>query len=628
MQIAIRGRIQEQTTGINLDHFKPINITINAPYLSEDERIQAYNNLNNNNQTINTRLAAEYSDPHRTNIENEVIREILRENGNQAEIDQIYNNEYQRNILIQRIRNIPNLIPIFSVQNLQWRFRTEMTRLDRNVPLQYLINQNTFTDYLRNNMNENIRNYVRREIRNAINTTAHRNNILRTLMNFQSDLINNKLDNDDHIRLDQHIPQDRPQQHPNTRWQRLLGINSHKNNWTKFFDGRESKSFEDKIETQERELKFDRKVAVLGVNKIVTTINIQGEDEPIILDTRDVNEMTHMILRLEATKTSEPINRKLRCRMALNAIKAIVSMSPVTLHREHQGQITAIDGNNYHIDRLSAYIHNNNLILRWSYSNQANRQRRNYVIFDEQRYKALHNIDELERGMIGLSRQINDIMNTIGNEFREATSRIKARPLMRYNTRKYLRGGPIKRLRARIAYGRTNRDFNFSTTATSGSKTANIRYENGIFTISGTFKDTPYEFRGRSLGSILRRKINRLRVFDGLELTIFEKINEAMIERLRTNNLIGPENFVVADLNQNKTGRIFFLDSHGDLSYRDIEDRNLNPLRGNRNYGRIDVNDLPPQRIRCNETERREFMQNPLLAGRLIRTMTNRLALL
>lgn len=93
------------------------------------------------------------------------------------------------------------------------------------------------------------------------------------------------------------------------------------------------------------------------MNKIVTTINIKGEDEPIILDTRDVNEMAHMILRLEATKSGEPINRKLRCRMALNAIKAIVAMSPVTLHREYNGEIDTIEGPPpRRIDRLSAHI--------------------------------------------------------------------------------------------------------------------------------------------------------------------------------------------------------------------------------------------------------------------------------
>ena len=98
-------------------------------------------------------------------------------------------------------------------------------------------------------------------------------------------------------------------------------------------------------------------------------------------------------------------------------------------------------------------------------------------------------------------------------------------------------------MRGRLFYGKTNRKFNFDTTATSGSKTVNIKFEKGKFILSGTFKDKPYEFKGRSLGLLLRKKMDRLRVFDGVELPIFEKINEEMVKQLRTNNFIGPENF-------------------------------------------------------------------------------------
>ncbi len=638
VEIAIRGRIFESTTTTNLDTYKTLRLTLQAPQLAwantanptgaGSPRAAAYTNLNIG-WAINTRLAAEYSDPNRTTLENDVIWTILRENGNQAEIERIYNNEQQRNILIQRIRGIPGLIPIFPLPHLQTGFLYEMIREDRNIPVQYLINQQAFADYLRLNMNENVTTFVRTQIRNGINTTAQRNNILRMVMDFQSDIINNRLDNNDHNTLDLSISNLRPQAHPNNRWQRLTRRNSNKNNWTKFLDGRESKKFEDKLETNEGELGFDIQVAVHGVNKIVTTINIKGEDEPIILDTRDVNEMTHMILRLEATKSGEPINRKLRCRMAMNAVKAIVSISPVTLHRQYDGNVTAIDGQIYTIDRISAHIRWDNLVLRGSCAaSHINRQRVNHVIFNEQRYKWLHNINELERGMVGLSHQVNNIMNAMGNEFREATSRIKAAPLMTYNTKYYLRWWPIKRLRGRMVYGKTNYNFDFDTTATSGSKKANIKFEKGIFTVSGTFKNKPYEFKGKNLGMIIRKKIDRVRIFDGLELPMFEKINESFIEKLRTNNLIGPENFWVSDFNTNKTGRVFFMDNHWHLSYTEIEDRNLNPLRNGRTYGRINPNDLPPQRIRCNETERREFMQNPLLSGRLIRAMRGRLQLI
>ena len=623
IQLSIRGRVST-ATGTNLDQYKTFNLTISTPTLDTADRLISYDNLNQGN-AINNRLGSEYNEPRRTILENEIIWEILRANGNQTEIDRIYNNPQQRDLLMERIRSIPGIIPLFPLNQLQNGFRNEMTRLTRNVPIQHLVSINAFTDYIRNNLDQNMTNYVRWEIRTAINTSTHRNNIIRTVMEFQNNIVENTLDNNDHRVLDQAILDTRPQWHPNNRWQRITRRRSDKNNWTKFLDGRESSGLTDTLETNEGELGFNLKVAVQWVNKIVVTININGEDEPIILDTRDVNNMTHMILRLETNKSGEPINRKLRCRMALNAIKAIVSISPTTLHRQYQWNIDAVDGHSYAVDRISARIHGENLLVRWSCANHVNRQRVNHVIFDEQRYKWLHNIHELETGMVALSDQINSIMNAMGSDFREATSRIKASPIMKYNTTNYLRGGPIKRLRWRMRHGETNWNFNFNTSATSWSKTVNIKFEKGVFTLSGTFKNKPYEYKWRNIGTMFRKKIDRERVFDGVELEIFERINESMIGQLRTNNLIWPENFWVTDIEGNKTGRVFMMDNHWDLSYIEIEDRNLNPLRDGRTAGRIHFNDLPPQRIRCNAQERREFMQNPLLSGRLIRVMRKRL---
>ena len=124
---------------------------------------------------------------------------------------------------------------------------------------------------------------------------------------------------------------------------------------------------------------------------------------------------------------------------------------------------------------------------------------------------------------------------------------------------------------------------------------------------------------------ILRKKINRKRVFDWIELAMVAAINEQYVEKLRTNNLIQTENFAVSDLNENKTWKVYIFDEWGNLSYLEIEDRALNPLWG-RNAWLIDPATIPVQRIRCNDQERKEFMQNPLLAGRLLREMRRRLA--
>jgi hypothetical protein len=123
----------------------------------------------------------------------------------------------------------------------------------------------------------------------------------------------------------------------------------------------------------------------------------------------------------------------------------------------------------------------------------------------------------------------------------------------------------------------------------------------------------------------LRHKNNRKRIFDGVELSIIERVNETMIGRLRTNALIWPENFVVSDRRWNKTWRVFFLDSYWDLSYIDIEDAASFTVP-NRWYAHINATDLPPARVRCNDRERADFMQNPLLSWRLLRAMRTRLS--
>ena len=108
-----------------------------------------------------------------------------------------------------------------------------------------------------------------------------------------------------------------------------------------------------------------------------------------------------------------------------------------------------------------------------------------------------------------------------------------------------------------MAYWRTNNDFDFTTSANAGKKSVNISLSKWEFTLSWDFEWKAYEFKSKDIGVLLRKKINRKRVFDWLELAIVERANEAYIERLRTNNLVSTESFAVADLNQDKTWRIY-----------------------------------------------------------------------
>lgn len=626
ISLNVRCRIQDPATGLNIDHHKPIILTINRPQIAMNQRQNVYTTLE---WQINNRIDSEYSDNNRENLENEVIWSILREWWNQAEIDEIYNNEPRRNLFIERIRRrLAAIIPVIPVGNLRTWFRTDMTRIDRDVPNQYLVSEARFADYLRLNMQGNVRDYLRWQISNVINTPPNRNNIIQELLDFQSDLVNNKVDNNDHIRALAAIPNENPEWHANNWRQRLFGGRSNKNNYTKFFQWREQAIENQSLETENGNINYGVHVEVLWVNKITATINIQGKDEPEIIDAPNHNALIRWILARTSTKDGEALNRKLRCHIAIDTLKSLVMMSPQRLSRQIPvTQFPNTQWVNIDCDRIEAWVHGWNLVIRAGRVDLPNRTRENVTIFDESSFKNLHNIDLLEDGITQFSTQINSIMNASAGEYEETVNNLRNKSLRKFDTKQFLRFWPVKRLRWRMAYWKTNNDFDFTTSANAGKKSVNIWFSKWEFTLSGDFEWKAYEFKSNDIGFLLRKKINRKRVFDGLELAIVEKTNEAYIEKLRTNNLVSSESFAVADLNQDKTWRIYIFDDAWNLSYLEIEDRNLNPIPNWGNAGHIPSNNIPVERVRCNELERREFFQNPFLAWRLRRVMRRRLAL-
>ena len=613
---------------LNIDHHKPLHLEINQPALNNPERLAAYDTLI---PPMNERIQAEYSDNFRENLENEVIWNLLREGWNEAEINEIYNNETRRNMFIDRVRNdLALYIPFVNLGVLQAWFRVDMTRVNRNVPVQYLLWQEQFQNYLRQNVHDNLTNYARWQIRNNIN--AHRNEILQAFSNYQAEITNSRVDNWDNLDVLANIPNDNnwPESHSNNWWQSLIWRRTRKNNYTKFFHWRHASLENLSLDTEDGQIRYWVNVEVTWVNKITATINIDGKEEPEIIDAANHDRLIRWILRRSHTKDGEPLNRKLRCNIALAVLKAMVMMSPQRLNRQIPPQ-DFVDQrwNIIECDRLDVGINWWNLRVRAWHVDPTTHVRQNVTIFDENQFRNLHDINSLEEWIHQLSTQINSIMNAVSQEYHYATIwsfRLRNSSLLKYNTAQRLKWGPIKRLWGRLVHWRTNTNFDFETTVTEAWKTANIVFNKWKFTVSWTFEGKEYQFVSKDLWSILRKKINRKRVFDWIELAMLARVNEEYLNRLRTNNLVQTENYAVADLNANKTWRIYILDDAWELSYLEIEERWLNPL-GRRNEWRIRTEDIPAERIRCNEQERREFFQNPFLSWRLFRTMKRRLAL-
>ena len=110
------------------------------------------------------------------------------------------------------------------------------------------------------------------------------------------------------------------------------------------------------VEIAKKNVTYSLNLKVHGVNKMTATIKLDGVDEPIIIDAPNHNTLVQAILAREATKDGEPISRKARCHMAMAAMKALVQMSPTTLHREYNGQVVATDTNTYNVDRVDAFV--------------------------------------------------------------------------------------------------------------------------------------------------------------------------------------------------------------------------------------------------------------------------------
>ena len=629
LDLNVRVRIHDNDTWLDIDHHKPIHLEITRPTLVRANREAAYDSLV---PPMDERIAAEYSDKYREGLEADAIWSILREWGNEVEVNEIYNNETRRAMFIDRVRTaLAWNIPFVWLAALQAWFRNDMTREDRDVPVQYLLGVNQFQNYVRQSIPGNLKDYASTAIRDSANNN-HRNDILQEFLNFQADIANSRVDNNDNLRALAQVPNDMqwPEWHPNNFIQRLTWHESAQNNYTKFFQWRQAELNNLSLETEDGTINYWVKVEVTWVNKIVATIDIDWKEEPEIIEAPSHDRLIRWILTRASTKDGEPLNKKLRCNMALAVLKAMVLMSPQRLNR--QIPATNFVDNRWNIvscDRVEAFLKWWNLRIRWWHID-GSRTRQNVTIFDEAQFKELHDVDMLEDWIHELSTQVNMIMNATAQEYHEATSAMLRndgnRYVMRYNTAQRLRWWPIKRLWWRMVHGKTSNDFNFDTAVNEAWKAVNIKLDKWLFTVSWDFDGQHYEYKGRNLWSILRKRINRKRVFDGVELAMVAAVNELFIQKLRENHRVQTENFIVADVNNGKTWRTYVFDDAWNLSYLEMEDINLNPLGPGQTW-RVDPDQVPAERIRCNEEEKREFMQNPLLAGRLQRAMRRRLAL-
>jgi len=565
LPLNVRARIQDPATGLLVDHFKPIILTINQPQLTQANRELAYDILNGNTNTITTRINIEHTNNNRTR-EDDVLREMVAAWGNQDEVDALRKDPTQAAEFIKRIRAIPGLIPVVPIaqatNHLQNGFRAEMTNPSRNVPIQHLVNQNSFIHYLRNNLDQNIQDYLKKQIRTTLDNPQNRNVIFRELLDFQTELKNNKVDSN----IDQDISGDLvgvEMESKRDRW--LFGRND--NNYMKFFSGGNIDLWEQNIDLN-KPVKYTMKLKVSSKNQLSAIVKIWDKKE------KEYKAGDPMSLMQKILAEKNIPEGKTRAHIAYNIAKWMIQKAKeedISLsYRDNRwhNMVINLDGKNIVLEdqddltnhggtnrRITQTLFDYSLFESTNSWESPNRSWRNVLQPDNRTLRA---------GIDRLTRHFNRAMNELNTNYNCATQR-RMLGLLRSNTSSDFPTSawtsPIKKLMNL----RTTTNFDFSTSVSHNEKTVQIERKNNTFflTIDGE------EFKGKDLGKLLKKRKGWIRLFDGVERSICGEIYKNMVEKLRGNTKIARSSFGVMDP---KTGRMYILDEDGQLGYLRAEE--------------------------------------------------------
>lgn len=648
LRLAVRGRIMDDKTGMNMDHFKNFDITINQPKIETKDKkniVDTYNNSGTGNK-IKDSIDANYANNiHRLEKE-AVFRALEKDDG--PKFNKL--NAEQKEILYQDIRwayralwgTPPRDKLLFGQVKKYEDFVDRITddKHESNKP-EYIKDANAYRNYLHNNLEEQIKKFFEKRFDDVFMKDQDANNLLKThLTEHLTDIERQKKDNNVHKKIlgdiDDVDRMENRRRHAVDIWGRTYGIGRRDVNYLRFFAGQDSNvnvkdqivniTTNDKPEdlNNPEPVKYDMNMEVSGKQQILVNVKIDKQKE-IKLKAGDPASMVKRILQCEDIQ-----HGKVRAHVVYNVIKWFIQASKkkdISLTYRDPGtgdmMVIKMDGDNIVLEQQD------------NQKNYGGTYRRNTtVLFDHKYFESTNTFDskigdENRRLRIGIDKlmgHFNFAMNELHYQYRQATERRRLgfrRWAMRMTLPTSIFLSPIKKL----FNFRTTTKFDFSTTVQSNGKSISVEFIKNKFTLNMDGLKKPVS--SRTLGRLLRHREGWVRIFDGMERDICGKINEEMVKKMRENTKIARTNFWVKDY---ITGRVYILDSDGQIWYLSAEQasENQNMIRKGRLSGKDYgiVNNPPAGRTMCDESETREVMKNPFLMGRFIKTMNNRMGII
>lgn len=655
LRLAIRGRIQDPVTGMNMDHFKNLDITINQPSFDKPARqneVNTYNNswrwrvieqsLNANHDILIARLEREAFYRGLEKADGPKFNKLTAEQKEDLyqEVRNMYRTTAGRprtGVQFTRAANLANMNN-FDNGTLSFLERITSDKHESNKP-EFTKNAIAYRDYIHNNLEEQIKKYFEWRFDEVFSKNTDGNTYLKSqLTNYLSDIEHQKVDNDVHQDVLWDI--DAVDEMENRRRMsvdlngRTYGIGRRDVAPSRFLVGSnlDINNQTVNITTNNRPedlnnpepVKYDMHMEVSGKQQILVNIKIDKQKE-IKLKAGDRTAMVKTILKCEAIQ-----HGKVRAHVVYNLVKWFIQTC-----KKKDISLTYRDP--WTGDMMIIKMDGDNIVLEQQ-DNQANHggtyRRNTTVLFDHQYFENTNTFDstrgnENRRLRVGIDKlmgHFNFAMNELHYQYRQASER-KWMGLRRWETRMTLPTSfflsPIKKI---LNIGKTT-NFDFSTTVQSNGKNISVEFVKNKFTFNMDGLKKPIS--SRTLGKLLRYRVWWVRIFDGMERDISGKIYEEVVKKMRENTKVARTNFWVKDY---ITGRTYILDSDGQIWYLSAEQaaEDQNMIRKGRLNGREYgvVNNPPAGRTMCDESETREVMKNPFLMGRLIKTMNNRMGII
>ena len=649
LRLAIRGRIQDPVTGMNMDHFKNLDITINQPNFNQAARKAEVNTYNDSWrwQVIEESLEANH-DVLINRLEREAFYRGL-EKADGPKFNKLTNE--QKEDLYQEIRNLyrtgalPRAVNLANMNNFNTGTNSFVERFsddkhESNKP-EHTKNAIAYRDFIHNNLENQIKKYFERRFDEIFSKNNDGNTYLKSqLTNYLTDIEHQKADNNVHQNILGDV--DTVDEMKNKRRMavningRTYGIGRKDINYLRFFAGKDSKTdVKDQIvniTTNDRPedlnnpepVKYDMDMEVSGKQQLAVNIKINKQKE-IKLKAWDPAAMVRRILQCEDIQ-----HGKVRAHVVYNVIKGFIKAAK-------QKDISLTYRDPWTGNMMIIKMDDDNIVLEQQ-DNQANfgatYRRNTTVIFDHKYFENTNTFDstrgnENRRLRVGIDKlmgHFNFAMNELHDKYRKTTER-RWMGLIRWETRMTLPTSfflsPIKK----ILNARTTTNFDFATTVQSNGKSISIEFIKNKFTLNIDGLKKPIS--SRTLWKLLRHRKWGVRIFDGMERDICGKVYEELVKKMRENSKVAKTNFGVKD---NISGRTYILDADGQLGYLTPEQTNeqQKTIRrwwlSKREYGV--VNNPPAGRTMCDESETKEIMKNPFLMGRLIKTMNNRMGII